>query len=85
MSKLRRYEILLPLKFNNGQPIPWRLVGETIQELKHHFGGVSGESKSSTASATSSTPNFATTWSGYLWMWLSRRKTASFSKNTKTI
>lgn len=45
MNKLRRYEILLPLKFNNGQPVPWRLVAETIQELKKHFGGVSGESQ----------------------------------------
>jgi hypothetical protein len=45
MTDSRRYEILLPLKFNNGQPVPWRLVAETIQELKHHFGGVSGESQ----------------------------------------
>ncbi len=45
MNKLRRYEILLPLKFNNGQPVPWRLVAETVQELKQHFGGVSGESQ----------------------------------------
>jgi len=25
MSKLRRYEILLPRKFNDGQPVPDRL------------------------------------------------------------
>jgi len=28
MSNSRRYEILLPLKFNDGEPVPWTLIGE---------------------------------------------------------
>jgi hypothetical protein len=30
MSSSGRCEILLPLKFNNGQPVPWTLIGETL-------------------------------------------------------
>src|SRR6266404_5932364 len=45
MSNSRRYEILLPLKFNDGQPVPWSLVGEALVELKQHFGAVSWETQ----------------------------------------
>ncbi len=45
MSNSRRYEILLPLKFNDGQRVPWNLIGETLQELKRHFGAVSWETQ----------------------------------------
>ncbi len=42
MSKsLRRYEILLPLRFNDGQPVLDDLVGYTLLELEQRFGGVS--------------------------------------------
>ena len=30
MSNLRRYEILLPLKFNDGQSVPFTLIGDTL-------------------------------------------------------
>ena len=34
MSKsYRRFEILLPLKFNDGKPVPDKLVGKTLLEL----------------------------------------------------
>ena len=45
MSSLRRYEILLPLRFNNGQPVPLELVADTVQKLREHFGAVSWESQ----------------------------------------
>jgi hypothetical protein len=45
MSALRRYEILLPLRFNNGQPVPPELVAETVYKLRQHFGAVSWESQ----------------------------------------
>lgn len=45
MNTLRRYETLLPLRFNDGQPIPDSLVGETILELRHRFGTVSSETQ----------------------------------------
>jgi hypothetical protein len=44
-SSYRRYEILLPLKFNDGQPVPNKLVGKTLQELRKQFGAVSVESQ----------------------------------------
>jgi hypothetical protein len=33
----RRYEILLPLRFNDGQPVPDELFGETLLELRKQF------------------------------------------------
>lgn len=37
----RRYEILLPLKFNDGQKIPDELLKETWSELIERFDGLS--------------------------------------------
>ena len=46
MSKLlRRYEILLPLRFNDGQQVPDELVADTLLELEQHFGAVSSETQ----------------------------------------
>jgi hypothetical protein len=46
MSRLfRRYEILLPLWFNDGQPVPEELVADTLLELRHQFGAVSSETQ----------------------------------------
>jgi hypothetical protein len=45
MSQSRRYEILLPLKFNDGQPVPWTLMNETVEELQQRFGAVSPETQ----------------------------------------
>lgn len=40
-SSRRRYEILLPVRFNDGQPVPEDLSVETVLELRQRFGGVS--------------------------------------------
>lgn len=45
MSASRRYEILLPLRFNDGQPVPDALIGDTLAELENQFGAVSWESQ----------------------------------------
>jgi hypothetical protein len=37
----RRYEILLPLKYNDGQAIPAELFDETREELVSRFGALS--------------------------------------------
>ncbi len=42
---LRRYEILLPLRYNDGQPVPDDVVVETLLELEQHFGAVSAETQ----------------------------------------
>lgn len=44
-SAFRRFEILLPLRFNDGQPVPDELVGETLLEIRQQFGAVSAETQ----------------------------------------
>jgi hypothetical protein len=44
-SSLRRYEILLPLRFNDGNPVPDELVGQTILDLRQRFHAISSESQ----------------------------------------
>src|SRR5438105_2378237 len=44
-SSSRRFEILLPLRFNDGQPVPDELVADTLLELRQQFGAVSSETQ----------------------------------------
>jgi len=44
-APFRRFEMLLPLKFNDGQPVPAELVANTILELRRRFGAVSCETQ----------------------------------------
>ncbi|HXE52970.1 MAG TPA: hypothetical protein VN541_08150 [Tepidisphaeraceae bacterium] len=41
----RRFEILLPLRFNDGRPVPEELIGDTLLELRQRFGAVSAETQ----------------------------------------
>jgi hypothetical protein len=41
----RRYEMLLPLRFNDGTPVPPALVADTVHELKDRFGAASAETQ----------------------------------------
>lgn len=41
----RRFEILLPLRFNDGQPVPEDLIVDTLLELRERFGAVSSETQ----------------------------------------
>ena len=46
MSSLsRRFEILLPLRFNDGQPVPGEVIAELLLELRRRFGAVSSETQ----------------------------------------
>ena len=45
MNASRRYEILLPLRFNDGRRVPEHLVGDTLIELRRQFGAVTWESQ----------------------------------------
>jgi hypothetical protein len=45
MKSWRRYEILLPLCFNDGTPVAKSLLAETVQELEEQFGAVSSETQ----------------------------------------
>ena len=44
-STFRRFEILLPLRFNDGQPVPPELIAQTLLELEDRFGAVSSETQ----------------------------------------
>ena len=41
----RRFEILLPLRFNDGSAVPDALIAETLVELRRRFGAVSSEAQ----------------------------------------
>ncbi len=41
----RRFEILLPLRFNDGSPVPGDLLADTFIELRQRFGAVSTETQ----------------------------------------
>jgi len=45
MSIRRRYEILLPLQFNDGRDVPDELLWKTVEELEGRFQSVSLESQ----------------------------------------
>ena len=45
MTALRRYEILLPSRFNDGSPIPPELIADTLLELEEKFGAISCETQ----------------------------------------
>jgi hypothetical protein len=45
MSASRRYEILLPLRFNDGQLVPDTAISDTLIELEDRFGAVSWETQ----------------------------------------
>lgn len=40
-SKKRRYEVTLPVAFNDGRPVPKKWFGNALRELVEQFGGVS--------------------------------------------
>ena len=45
MSALRRYEILLPRRFNDGTAVPDELLADTATELREKFGAMSWETQ----------------------------------------
>lgn len=44
-SKWRRYEVLLPLQFNDGRPVPSDWLAEAVLEIVDFFGAVSYETQ----------------------------------------
>lgn len=42
---LRRYEILLPLRFNDGLPVPDDVIADLLLRLEDRFGAVSAETQ----------------------------------------
>ena len=44
-SRLRRFEILLPLLFNDGSEVPPEWLAEAVLEIVEHFGAASYETQ----------------------------------------
>ena len=44
-SKWRRFEVLLPLRFNDGRDIPVEWIAEAVLEIVGHFGAASYETQ----------------------------------------
>jgi hypothetical protein len=44
-SKWRRYEVLLPLQFNDGRDVPPEWLAEAVFEIVDHFGAASYETQ----------------------------------------
>jgi len=44
-NKLRRFEILLPLQFNDGREVSSEWLAEAVLEIVDHFGAVSYETQ----------------------------------------
>ncbi len=44
-ASFRRFEILLPRQFNNGQQVPGELFALTLLEMRERFGAVSSETQ----------------------------------------
>jgi hypothetical protein len=44
-ASFRRFEVLLPRQFNDGQQVPADLFAQTLLELRQQFGAVSSETQ----------------------------------------
>lgn len=44
-SKWRRFEVLLPLQFNDGRPVPSNWIAEAVREIVEQFGAASYETQ----------------------------------------
>ena len=44
-SKWRRFEVLLPLQFNDGRPVPPEWIAEAVLEIVDRFGAASYETQ----------------------------------------
>ena len=44
-SRWRRFEVLLPLRFNDGRDVPAEWVAEAVLEIADHFGAASYETQ----------------------------------------
>jgi hypothetical protein len=61
-SKSRRFEVLLPVRFNDGRDVPDELLGEAVNEIVGQFGAVSFHKQAIEASGNTVAPFIVTTW-----------------------
>ena len=44
-SRWRRFQVLLPLRFNDGRDVPGEWIAEAVLEIVYHFGAASYETQ----------------------------------------
>jgi hypothetical protein len=79
----RRFEILLPLRFNDGQPVPNELIGLTLLELEQRFGAVSSETQAIQGFWQHQGQSYRDDLTRIFLTFRIRRKALSFSVNSK--
>ena len=62
-SKLRRFELLLPLRFNDGAAVPREWFAQAAKELVARFGAVSYETQEIEANGDRQALPIVTPWS----------------------
>ena len=65
-SKWRRFEVLLPLQFNDGREVPSEWLAEAVLEIVDHFGAASYETQKVEGSGVGTASSTATIWCGSL-------------------
>ncbi|MDB5322833.1 MAG: hypothetical protein JWN40_4464 [Phycisphaerales bacterium] len=79
----RRFEILLPLRFNDGQPVPNELIGMTLLELEQRFCAVSSETQAIQGFWQHQGQTYRDDLPGFSLMFQTRRRALNFSGNSK--
>ena len=59
-NKWRRYEVLLPVQFNDGRDVPAEWLAEAVLEVVEHFGAASYENRKSRDIGVMQAPSTAT-------------------------
>ena len=67
-SSYRRYEILLPRRFNDGQAVPDELIAETLLELRERSARSRPKPKSFAVTGKRKDRYTLMTWSACSWM-----------------
>ena len=76
-SNWRRFEVLLPLRFNDGREVPPEWLAEAVLEVVERFGAASYETQKVEGTGDTAPSRIAMTWSASLWTSLTRLNTAS--------
>ena len=67
-SRWRRFEVLLPLRFNDGRDVPGEWMAEAVLEIVEHFGAASYETQRVEGHCVTVGFSTETTWCGSSWM-----------------
>jgi hypothetical protein len=81
---LRRFEVLLPLRFNDGSPVPDDAVADTLLELEQRFGSVSCETQTIRGQWRHEGQNYRDDLIRVSWTWRTSQSVDDFSSSTRS-